>query len=176
MTHKPTSASVTDKLCTCGYLSQSADDPDNPIIFDKATGEYQFTYQEAVLEGRSTLIIYHCPFCGGCAPPSKRDLLFAVIPRSEEKRLLELLTPIKTLQDARTILGNPDCEDFMTIRGSEKDETGPSVEHQREAHYEGLSKVADVWIRERSDGKVYWIIQGKYLGGSRRKPDTSSHA
>jgi len=168
MTHKPTHASVTDKQCACGYLSRSADDLRNPIVFDKATNEYQFVYHEPELDGKSTLIIYHCPFCGGCAPPSKRDLLFAVIPRSEEERLLELLASIETLQDARDRFGVPDLDDFVTIHKSEEVDAGPSLQYQRDIRYQGLSNVADVCIRERSDGKVYWQLQGKYIG--RTKP------
>src|ERR1700681_961480 len=104
MTHRRTYASVTKTVCTCMYLGQAADDPRSPIVFDADTGEYQFTYQEPECTGPSSLVIYHCPFCGGAAPESKRHLRFAVIPAAEEQRLIALLAPVRSGHDALKIL------------------------------------------------------------------------
>jgi hypothetical protein len=166
MRYKPTHASVTDEPCNCGYLQRAADDPDHPIIFDERTSEYQFTYQELGLEGRSMLVIYHCPFCGGTAPESKRSLLFAVIPRAEQARLSAMLAPIETIHDALAALGTPTWDDYSTIRRPEQQGKPSSIEYHREIRYENMSDVADIWITERPDGKVYWQLQGKYLGQS----------
>lgn len=161
---KPTYASVTEQACTCNYLQQAADDPDNPIVFHERTGEFHFTYQEPDHEGRSMLVIYHCPFCGGAAPESKRALLFAVIPRSEEERLAEILMPIKTIKDALESLGTPDFDGFIGSRQYERDDQPPTREHRRQIRYERLSEIADVWIDESRDGRAFWQLQGKYLG------------
>lgn len=74
---KPTFHSVTQQPCACSYLENEANDPDSPILFDASTGEFQFSFGDAML------ILYHCPTCGGVAPKSKRELLFAVIPSDE---------------------------------------------------------------------------------------------
>src|SRR5262245_4848327 len=92
---KPTFASVTEEPCECGYLSDAANDPDSPIAFDAELNEYNFQYPSpcggGACEGDKALLrIYHCPFCGGAAPQSKRDLLFTVISAEEQRRLLRL--------------------------------------------------------------------------------------
>src|SRR5690349_11129568 len=105
---RPNESSVTARRCTCGFLEQQADDPRVPIVFDEPTSENHFTYTEAGCAGPSTLILYHCPFCGGAAPPSKRVLPFAVIPPAEEERLSKLLRPVTSVRFAIERLGRPD--------------------------------------------------------------------
>ncbi len=85
---KRTWASVTGDPCSCGFLEQAADDPNLPIRFDPLVGEYHFEFPspfagEACPEAKAQLTIYHCPFCGGAAPPSKRDTLFTNISDQE---------------------------------------------------------------------------------------------
>lgn len=164
---KRTSASVTNTPCACGYLQEAADDPINPIEFDQRTNEFQFRYWEDQCgpEGgcRATLLIYHCPFCGGAAPKSKRDLLFAKIPRAEEARLAELFAPIRTLADAIERFGTPDFDGHSVTRTREREDEPPKTVYQRDIRYEGLSDVADVCITEGTDGKAYWSLQGKCL-------------
>lgn len=163
---KPTYASVTEELCTCGYLQNAADDPDNPIVFDAATGEYQFSYIDpnAKCEGRAMLVIYHCPFCGGAVPASKRALLFAVVPRMEEERLAGMMAPITTMKEALATLGTPDFEGHSTTRGPEREGEPFEVIRHRKIMYRDLSDVAELWITERADGTVWWRLQGKYIG------------
>jgi hypothetical protein len=161
MKDKPTRASVTTDLCECGYLQQAADDPDNPIVFEKETNEFHFTYRESSDDIPATLIIYHCPFCGGAAPPSKRDLLFAPIPREEHTRLTALLKPLKTIGDVLSTLGVPDHDSYSVTHYPSRDESAPGIIYNRELRYQGLSDVADVCIFECSDGEVRWTLQSK---------------
>ncbi len=157
---KPTRASVTDKPCTCNYLRNQADDPNNPITFDSKTAEYQFSFDGA------KFVIYHCPFCGGAAPKSKRHLLFAKIPGTEESRLAKLLHGIETIEDALQKLGQPDFDGVSTTKRSENENEGPRIQHHRDIRYHNLSDVAEVWITERPDGKIFWQLHGKYVGGN----------
>ena len=83
---KRTHSSVTKKLCCCGYLERAGLDPESPIDFDTRTNEYQFKYMVAGGKGEGSLIIYHCPFCGGAAPESLRDALFETVTVSERQR------------------------------------------------------------------------------------------
>lgn len=173
--NKRTHSSVTDQPCECRYLENAADDPDSPILFDETTGEYQFQYDE---QRRSrfqhlsravwgdaghyaTLIIYHCPFCGGAAPESKRHLLFETISREEESRLSELLKNIKSIDDAIQQFGQPDFDGQSATKTPESEHHPSKIEHHRDIRYHGLSDVADVWIIERPDGSAYWQLQGK---------------
>jgi hypothetical protein len=162
MPEKPTFASVTETSCTCGYLQRAADSPSVPIVFDKQTSEFQFTYQEAECDGPSTLVIYHCPFCGGAAPKSKRDLLFAVIPPDESKRLIQLFLSVRTATDALEQLGKPNRDDPTGTVVQSKD--APLIQLFRTMVYEDLSEVAEVWLTERPDGTLTCSLQGKFLG------------
>ena len=114
MCNKRTYASVTSNPCECGYLQYYAANPYSPIAFDKKTQEFQFVYMEEGCAGKSVLVIYHCPFCGGAAPESRRDQLFEAIPQAEEERLAEILGPVRTMDDAIShradhVRANPIC-------------------------------------------------------------------
>ena len=163
MAERPTSASVTDALCKCGYLRRAADRPRSPIVFDKLTGEYHFRYREGEADGYATLIIYHCPFCGGAAPKSKRALLFHVIPPDEERRLTDLLNGIESIRAAVRKLGKPDYDNprGTGVKTPERPGRAPTTQWFRTLRYEKLSKIADVWITERADGRASWRLQGK---------------
>ena len=152
--------SVTDEPCTCSYLQRAADDPKNPIRFDTTTGEYQF------LHGDGMLVIYHCPFCGGTAPKSKRNLLFAQIHDPEQSRLAELLDGIETIDGALARFGKPDFEGTSVTTHPERANEPPRIEHHRDIRYHNLSDVAEIWITERPDGKIFWHLQGKYIGAT----------
>jgi hypothetical protein len=167
MGERRTFASVTDTPCTCDFLQRAADDPDQAIEFDAQTGEYQF------VAGSSRLVIYHCPFCGGAAPESKRPLLFAIISPEEEQRLATLLAPIKSIRAALKRLGKPQRDDASGMRVHRPESANESsvIEHFRTLSYERLSDVADVRIAERPDGSVHWSLQGKFIGMPKRPHD-----
>ncbi len=163
MEEKRTRASVTQEPCTCGYLHNRAVEPENPIVFDEATNEFQLKYFDSQDNCPAMLVIYHCPFCGGAAPKSKRTLLFATISSHETNRLLEVLAPIKTINDAIHSFGAPDVDNHLINRSPEQDGTPSTIEYHRKISFCGLSTVANVDICERPDGTVYWSLSGKPL-------------
>jgi hypothetical protein len=112
------------------------------------------------------MVIYHCPFCGGAAPKSKRELLFAIIPPHEEQRLAVLLGSVRTLRSALKRLGKPERDDpWGTLKQTSEDgDRPPTRTRHRTLVYERLSSVADVWITESTDGLAHWELTGKYLG------------
>jgi hypothetical protein len=162
MPERPTFASVTDASCRCGYLRRESDDPRQAIVFHRPTREYYFRYRDGDHNGYLT--IYHCPFCGGAAPKSKRASLFHVISSDEERRLTALLDGITSIRTAIRKLGKPDDDnprgmaEQVLERGARRP---PTVQWFRTLRYEKLSKIADVWITERADGRASWHLQGK---------------
>jgi hypothetical protein len=179
---KPTHVSVTQEPCACRYLERAADDPRSPITYDPELDEYNFEYPSPCADaacgaGKASLRIYHCPFCGGAAPPSKRGLLFAVVAPAEERRLYKLLGGIKTLDEALQTFGPPDDDNpyGLTERGPEREATGPTVESFRTLRYSGLSESADVHIAESRTGGVHFWLQGKYLGRPPRGTAAEPH-
>jgi hypothetical protein len=158
MTKKPTYASVTEVPCACDYLQNAASDESNPIRFDERAGEFQFIYGDAML------VIYHCPFCGGGAPPSKREQLFHAISTDERERLTDLVGSLRTIEEAIATLGKPDFESQSVASQVEKDAQPPEVTVTRLIRYYSLSDAAEVNVIERPDGTVYYSFTGKYAG------------
>jgi hypothetical protein len=167
---KPTFASVTEELCTCGFLQEEADNPSSPIVYDSQLNEYHFEYPSPCADGergpdKAMLMIYHCPFCGGAAPDSKRDLLFAVIPVEEERRLYQLFHGIKTLNDAIQVLGPPDQDNPHGVKQTKPERAGtaPTVAYFRTLWYSRLSTVAEVFVEDYGSDGVHFRLQGKHI-------------
>src|SRR5215208_2531223 len=107
-----TFASVTEQPCACGYLQREADDVASPIVFDATMNEYHFEYPSPCANGtcdaaKARMVIYHCPFCGGLAPPSKRPLLFRSFSSQEQERLNGLFDGMRTLDGVVRTLRPP---------------------------------------------------------------------
>ena len=168
---KRTFASVTEEPCSCGSLSSQADDPDSPIIYDKKLHEYRIEYPGS---RHGIIMIYHCPFCGGAAPESKRDNLFAVVSNSEVDRISKMLEKVKSLDDATQILGPPDQDEprGFTACSPEKDGKTPTVESFRSLTYKKLSDTAYICIIEHPKDGIRVCLQGKYIGPPVGKNDS----
>ncbi len=162
---KRTHSSVTEELCCCDYLERAAIDPESPIEFDTVTNEYQFKFQGPGGKGKGSLIIYHCPFCGGAAPESLRSALFETVTSSERERLDILCKDIYTLDDAINILGRPDQDDpkGVIVQSPEKDGNPPSTRSYRTLTYENLSKTVAVHITDYLKDRVFVEYQGKCI-------------
>jgi hypothetical protein len=169
---KPTFASVTEEPCICGYLDRAADDPASPVVFDAAMNEYHLEFPDPCAGGdceaaKAFLIIYHCPFCGGAAPESKRAGLFTTFTPNEHRRLNRLFDGMRTLQDVIATLGPPDedKERGLTVQQPEKDEQAPTLRTFRALRYTRLSDTANVEVyADAVEGKVHVMLMGKYIG------------
>src|SRR5580700_110793 len=124
---KPTYASVTTRPCKCGFLERTADEPGVPIKFDVKMNEYHIEHGGEDRGGQS--ILYHCPFCGGAAPPSRRQTFFATITSAETERLTELTGDVKTIADVLARFGEPDddMDPGTTIYEPAKGDQSPRV-------------------------------------------------
>jgi hypothetical protein len=155
---KPTSASVTEIPCSCGYLANSARDPNLPIKFRPEVNEYHFERRLATGTTIST-VLYHCPMCGGVASESQRHKLFAVVSDEEHRRLESLIGDLKTVQDIERSLGVPN--DDQTIRppvdfGVIQPRTGkPEPGPIRVLTYTRLSETADVQFTVYSNSRKH---------------------
>jgi hypothetical protein len=151
--------------CDCGFLQRSADDPDLPIQFGERLNEYVIAYTKPDgIEG--TLLLRHCPFCGGKSPQSKRASQFAVIPSAEEMRLLDITRSLHTVDEAIASLGPPDADipvGLVSVK-PEKDGNPPETEGFRTLIYRRKSEVADVHIRVDNAGRVNVALMGKFIG------------
>ena len=163
-------ASVTDAPCTCKSLEDDAADPNTPIRYDPELNEYNIVLSWSP-DGYGSMRIYHCPFCGGLAPESRRDKLFAVVPDSEHERLRALTAGIGSVEDAVRILGTPSTEEPVTMP------SGYVLPRRREDKFSfpvraltftGLSDVAEIQVLLHDDKSVQVTIGPKYIGPLKR--------
>lgn len=155
MPDKPTFASVTDIPCTCGFLTRCAKDPSSPITWDERLNEFHITYRHEASTGE--LMVYHCPFCGGATPPSRRGDLFHEVTAEEERRLNDLSAEIKTVADCLQRLGAPDQD----LAEGMATETDGRRETFRTLWYRNLSSTVDVIFVVQANGNVWSSLSGK---------------
>ena len=161
---KPTQFSVTAVPCTCRFLERASEEPTSPIVFDAHMNEF---HMENVGKGRrGHTSIYHCPFCGGAAPLSKRRTFFATITSTESARLFKLTSGLKTLADVVAKMGEPDddLDPGQREHSNGSDTTPPEVTSYRTLTYKSLSKTADVaFVDYGPERGVRITLSGKYL-------------
>ena len=163
-----THASVTEFVCTCGYLERGANDPYSPIEFDEVVHEFLYVVRNDNGDIKNKLSIYHCPWCGGETPPSIRGTLFAVVSRSEEQRIRKLFDGLKSATDVIQRHGPPE-RDLLNSFVSQTPENGatpPVSRAYRYLVYSKLSDTADVHIIEYPD-RLGISLHGKYTGPRR---------
>jgi hypothetical protein len=134
-----------------------------PIVFDERMNEYHI--ENVGDAGHS--VIYHCPLCGGAAPPSKRGSLFATITNDESSRLIALATGFKTVTQAMAKLGTPDDDmpDGISMGSKPTEGEAPTFTSYRTLTYKGLSETADVVLIDYGpEHGLRVTLRGKYLG------------
>lgn len=173
MARKPTPTSVTATRCKCSWLQQAAAEPTVPVKFNEEVGEYQVESRDG-----GYLVIRHCPWCGGVAPPSRRASLFATMPQAEVERLKRLTANLKTLDEALAALGKPDRRDpeGLTVHTPERGRRPAHVETFPTMTFSKLSKVADVTLANYGPKGVGFSFSAKYVGKPRRTPRRSRAA
>ena len=157
---KRTFASVTEVECGCHYLSDLTLEPGHPVKFDQRLREFSIEYKDSMGQ-LGSLLLYHCPFCGGALPESRRSELFAKISEQEERRLQAMLAPVRTVEDAFRVLGPPDS-DMPNGVGVHK--PGCPPQWFRTLIYSGLSSTADVTLALKENNELQMSLQGKYVG------------
>lgn len=171
--NKPTDVSVTETPCACGYLGRIAGDARYPVRFDAQYNEYYFDHK---LPAGATvsMVLYHCPMCGGVASQSRRDESFASLSQEEASRLQALIGDVNSVQEIERSLGAPDLD--KTVRppaelGLTQPRTkAPETKSIRVLTYNRLSKTADVQFIVYSNNKIERAITPKYLGSASATP------
>jgi hypothetical protein len=143
-------------------LERDANRPDSPIRFDPKLNEYHFIYRTST-GGEAEMMIYHCPFCGGRAPKSRRADLFHRLTHAEQRRLSELTKALRTVQDVTAVFGEPDIRHAigMVITTPERDGKPETTQSYPTMIYTKLSETADVHVAVYPNDKVGITFQGK---------------
>jgi hypothetical protein len=165
----PRSDLLRSSPCTCRFLQREADEPRSPIVFDETLNEYHLTHSNDGPRGYS--MIYHCPFCGGAAPSSKRGSLFADITDEESRRLRALGDELRSVDEVIARLGPPtqDQAGGLTTHSPESDERPAELHSYRVLVYSDLSETADVRFTDFGPARgVRMSLQSKYVGAKKK--------
>lgn len=164
MARRPTARSVTDVLCRCGYLQRESEEPAIPIVFDEEMHEFHIAHTNG---GYS--VIYHCPWCGGVGPPSKRASFFAPITNAESERLQRLTSGLRSVAEAIVRLGKPDAEEARgtTIVRPARRREPPTVTTYRTLRFSKLSDTAEVTLIDYGPKGIGFSFHGKSLKKTR---------
>ncbi len=148
--------------CKCGYLESQANHPDSPVRFDPELNEYHFIHRTST-SGEAKMMIYHCPFCGGRAPKSRRSELFHRLTHAERQRLCDLTKDMRTVREVTTAFGEPDIKHpvGMVITKPERDGKPETTQSYPVLIYQKLSDAADVRVTVYPDERVGISFQGK---------------
>jgi hypothetical protein len=136
-----------------------------PIKFDERLNEYSFEDEAR----HASLMIYHCPMCGGVASASRRSVLFRRVGIKEFVRLDKLTNQLRTIADIEGALGNPD--EIVThkkmpaeVKMLKKMVTSPV----RQWIFKRLSSTADVLFSIYPRGEIERVVMPK----PKRRPRT----
>jgi len=148
--------------CKCGFLEKQANHPDSPIRFDAKLNEYHFIYRTST-DGEATMMVYHCPFCGGRAPKSRRADLFHRLTHAEQRRLAELTKDMRTVQDVTAAFGEPDIRQPIgeVVITPERDGKPETTKSYPAMIYTGLSETADIRVTIYPADRVGISFEGK---------------
>jgi hypothetical protein len=148
--------------CKCGFLEREANHPDWPIRFDPELNEYHFIHRTSTA-GEAQMMIYHCPFCGGRAPKSRRSEFFHRLTHAEQRRLCELTKDLHTVQDVAAAFGESDIKQpvGMMITTPERDGKPETTQSYPVMIYTKLSDTADVHVTIYPTDSVGISFQGK---------------
>lgn len=157
--------------CECDWFENAAAEPNIPIVFNERLNEYNLVFDSA--GGSASMPLYFCPFCGGAAPKSRRDELFARITTLELNRLQAVTSGLHTVEDVIRELGPPD-HDLAAGEGAisaPKGHIPPMAQHFRMLVYSRLSETIDIRVTDRDEGRVRFTFTGKYIGSPDEQPN-----
>lgn len=149
------------KTCECGWLQEAATDPDHPVEFDPRMNEFN------IVKGKRSIRIYYCPFCGGEAPESLRETVFAHVTSKENQRLVLLGAGCDSFAEIIERFGQPDRDHPVgaTMGTRASDGRISQFSSYRVLTYSQLSAVADLQFHLHADGTLArQQVLAKYIG------------
>jgi hypothetical protein len=135
-------------------LENISKEPGSPVGYDAELNEYYLRSHD----GHGRFSVYHCLFCGGRTPASRREALFAHVTQAERIRLHGMIESFRTLPDVLAALGPPDLDQPIGSSHTQPGEEG-RTDFCRTLTYEGLSATVNLMVSVHPDGTIgfsYW--------------------
>ena len=133
-------------------LKEFIQDPECPIKYDKEYDKYTIEYGSLDNpKGKHNISMYYCPITGAKLRTWKPNKHFTKPTDKDIKTLFALVRKLSTLKDIESKLGKPD----KTYQDVGDDKT--------QYVYSNLSDVAELWIHETKEGKLYFTAGGKRI-------------
>lgn len=110
--------------------------------------------------------VYHCHFCGGLLPDSRRPIWYPRLSQEERARLQQLVEGITTAEEAIERLGPPDFDAMMGVHESIEGRLVWNEELSnkcRNVEYHNLSEHANIEFYFRTDHAVECRFEVKLL-------------
>jgi hypothetical protein len=148
--------------CGCATVESLASHRQCPIEYDEKLNEYNLVSLDKKVRYR----MYYCFFCGGKLPESKRGSLCTAPSDNEMKEVTEILTRVRSIQQAMEVLGKPD-ETTSAPKASSRDNGISGMAYTRHHRYLRRWKTLDLTLREREDGSFDGAFTGKYRGATK---------
>jgi hypothetical protein len=146
--------------CECSVIAHMAAEPNLPITYDVKMHEWHIVGAD----GAKT-IIYHCFFCGGRMPRSRREDFFHTVSDAESRRLFDLTRPLKTVADVVAAFGQPESDNPQgTTITLPEHKGGPRTDAYRNLTYSNLSPSTLLEVIVGTDGAVRFSLIPKPLG------------
>jgi hypothetical protein len=151
------------RFCRCESIERISNEEYAPIVFDGQVNEYHLLCETR--DGKAEYVMRYCFSCGGRAPISKRDQLFAKLAHTEVERLSNMCAGVRTFQNAIDIFGSPESDHNQgsTTIDKTKDGADEHIPH-RVITYNNLSDTAVVQFIQQAGDLVSVSFIGKYLG------------
>jgi len=157
--------SVTGRFCRCGWPGFLPSSDEVEVKFDR-TWKMCFLRILTRSGEKVSLVIYHCPICGGVLSELQSTRSSFGVPVAELKRLGGLLAGVGTIEAAVDRFGTPDFQSFAENKSVEPKvgDSGRIQARLRKIVYSGLSSWVDVALIETVDRGVHIAFLPKKTG------------
>jgi hypothetical protein len=149
---------ITEKTneCNCSSVINWSQTPTFPIEYDPKYQEFNL-----LAYGKSKLVMYYCPVCGGQLPKSKRSDFFTTPSDEEMNEITAKLKNINKVEDVVKIFGTPDKKSGARKVNRADREIYELKDLKKTLVFNSIAKTLNLIVQEDENGKVSYFFAGK---------------
>jgi hypothetical protein len=153
----------TKEPCDCGVISAMLNNPSSGLTLEDNTFLLGDQWH-----------VYHCPFCGGLLPHSRKPIWYPQLTDNERVRLEQLVEGITTAEEAIQRIGPPDYDALVDVDDLNVQYSGGGLaklwtdseelpKKCRNVKYYNLSETADIEFYFYVDDVADYRIEVKFI-------------